>query len=226
MVLVLLLFNLYYVDQPYAIIPNHGIFDMQLRFGPEGGILGSFSIGIWDRLSLGISYGASNLIGAGDPEFYEQPGVQIRILAVQEEILTPTVILGFDNQGFGAFDQESRRYAIMSKGLYCQTGKSFEFSGMKITPSLGINYALEQEHRFDMFMGLEALFGSTTALLFEYSPNFGDPLDQNKGYMNCALRFIFYEQLFFEFAVRDLLDNSIYDQQLNRVIKLGYEQGF
>lgn len=226
MALVLFLFNLYYVDQPYAQVPGHGVFDVQLRFGPGGEILGFFNVGIWDRLSVGVSYGASNLIGAGDPDFYKQPGAQIRVLALQEGIVAPALTLGFDNQGFGPFNDATERYLIMSKGLYCQIGKSFGSGDFSFTPSIGANYSFEEDGHFDMFLGTNTLFGSSASLLLEYSPNFSDPLDRNRGYMNVGLRIIFYEQLFFEFDLRDLLNNSIYDQNLNRTMKIGYEQAF
>ncbi len=226
MALMFFLFNLYYVDQPYANVQSHGIFSTQLRFGPDGGILGFVHVGIWDRFGLGLSYGAANLIGAGDPEFYEQPGAQIRILAIEEGLIAPTVIVGFDNQGFGYFDDATRRYQIMSKGLYCQVGKAFGSYSVNFVPSLGVNYSFEQDGRWDMFVGLSTVFGSVSALLVEYSPNFSDPLDQDHGYLNIGLRLIFYEELFFEFSLRDLLDNSLDDSELNRIIKIGYEQAF
>jgi len=43
--------------------------------------------------------------------------------------------------------------------------------------------------------------------------------------MNTGIRFIFHDDLFFELALRDLLDNSG-GLQLNRMIKLGYTQLF
>lgn len=224
MVLILFLCNLYFIDQPSTHVPGHAIYDIKLRLGPEGAILGFFHIGIWDRLSLGASYGASNLIGAGDPEFYRQPGIQIRILAIEEGFMYPCLVFGFDNQGYGSY--EEGRYEIMSKGLYCQTGKTFGTAGIQFIPNIGFNYSFEEDGRFDAFLGVKTLFGTSAALLIDYCPNFNDDFDQNKGYLNLGLKLIFYEELFFEFALRDLLDNSVEEQQLNRLIKIGYEQIF
>lgn len=224
MVLILLIFNLYYVDQPCLSTPGHGEFDIQLRFGPGGEMLGFFNIGVWDRFGFGISYGASNLIGAGNPDFYELPGVQVKIVAIEQGFVVPQVLFGFDNQGYGGYD--STRYVIMSKGLYCQIGKTFFGPNIEFVPSLGINYCFEEDNRFDMFFGMKTQFGTSTALMIDYSPNLKDDLDQDKGYLNISLRFIFYEELFFEFALRDLLDNSPDDLQLNRMIRFGYKQSF
>ena len=222
--IILLLLSLYYIDQPYLGVPAHGEFDMELRFGPSGEIIGFFNVGIWDRFGFGISYGASNLIGAGNPEFYEMPGAQIRIIVIEGGYVVPEVILGFDNQGYGGYD--SLRYEIMSKGIYCQIGKNFVLSNIKLVPSFGLNYCFEEDNRLDMFFGMETLFGEGFAVMLDYSPNLKDNQDQNKGYFNVGLKFIFYEELFFEFALRDLLDNSLNNQQFNRMIRLGYEQIF
>uniref|UniRef100_A0A7C4TJE5 Outer membrane protein beta-barrel domain-containing protein n=1 Tax=candidate division WOR-3 bacterium TaxID=2052148 RepID=A0A7C4TJE5_UNCW3 len=222
--MILFLINLYIIDQPDIKVLEHGTYSVQLRFGPTGEILGFGNVGLWNRLCLGMSYGASNLIGAGRPGFYKYPGVQVRFLLFETEILIPKVILGFDNQGYGEYSDTNDRYHIMSKGIYCQFGEVFDYPGLKIIPSLGLNYSFEQKGRFDMFAGI--IFGiGSTHLLFEYSPNFYDPEDQNKGYLNCGIRFIFYEQLFFEFGLRDLLENRE-GEQFNRMIKIGYEERF
>lgn len=214
---------MYLIDQPDIEFLNHGNYSVQLRFGPLGEIIGYAHIGLWDRFSFGLSYGASNLIGAGDPEFYRQPGVQARVLLLEQSLTAPAIVFGFDNQGYGEYD--SSRYDIMSKGLYCQIGEIFDYPGLKIVPSMGINYSFEQNGRLDMFGGILFEIGSTQFII-DYSPNFKDNRDQNKGYLNTGIKFIFYEQLFFEFALRDLLDNSDKDQQLNRMIKIGYQASF
>ncbi len=224
MILMLFVISMYYVDQPYVAVPGHAEFEIELRFGPQGEILGFFDIGVMDRLSFGISYGANNLLGAGDPEFYEIPGVQGRIIAIEQGLLTPRVILGFDSQGYGGYD--GTRYTIRSKGLYSQIGKAFGFKGIEILPSLGVNYCFEGENHFDLFCGLETMFGSSSALIVDYTPNFEDDLDQNNGYLNTSLKLIFYQGLFFEFALRDLLGNSPDDLEFNRMIRIGYKQIF
>jgi hypothetical protein len=97
---------------------------------------------------------------------------------------------------------------------------------LEFVPSLGVNYCLESDDGFDMFMGLQMEFNSFSAILIDYTANFNDPVDEDKGYLNTSLRLIFYGEIFFEFGLRDLLDNGPGDDQLNRMIKLGFEQSF
>ena len=223
MAIIFMLISLYYVDQPYPQQPWHGVFNIEMRFGPGGGLLGFFNVGIWDRFGVGLSYGASNLIGAGDPEFYDQPGVQIRLLAIEEGLYYPCFLLGFDNQGYGDYDA---RYDIRSKGLYAQLGKTLGASSVTIVPSIGLNYCLESDEGFDLFGGIKAQFGTSGAILVDYAANLNDPADNNRGYLNVGLRLMFYGEMFFEFALRDLLENSPNDERFNRMIKLGFEQSF
>lgn len=223
MLILCLLSSLYFVDQPYPHMPVHGVFNIDLRFGPDGGILGYVNIGIWDRLGLGMSYGASNLIGYGDPDFYEKPGVQARLMAIEEGMFYPSIFFGFDNQGYGEYTE---RYNIRSKGLYGQIGKSWMTLSVVVVSSAGFNYCLESDKGFDAFCGLEARFGSSGALVLDYALNLNDPVDHNKGYFNGALRLLFDGETYFEFAVRDLLGNNVNDQQFNRTVKLGFEQSF
>ncbi len=224
LMLFLILSSLFLIDQPDIEFLNHGTYAFQLRFGPEGEIIGFGSIGLWDRLMLGMSYGASNLIGPGNPEFYRQLGIQVRGLLLEPGIMIPGIIFGFDNQGYGEYDTISG-YDIHSKGFYSEFGWKFDYPELKFVPCLGMNYSFEDNGRFDIFSGMTIGLSSLEFIL-EYSPNFFDEKDNNKGYMNTGIRFVFYQQLFFEFALRDLLGNSSKDQQLNRMIKIGYQESF
>ena len=196
-------------------------FDLMQKAGMD--IVRVGDVGVWDRFQFGVSYGASNLIGAGDPQFYDIPGVQLRIVAIEQGYVMPHVILGFDNQGYGDYDE---RYDIRSKGLSCQINKTFSVPNLVIHPSLGVNYCFESDGGVDIFGGIEFDFGAMSALLIDYTPNFNDPVDEDKGYLNVGLRLIFYGEMFFEFSLRDLLGNSPNDEQLNRMIKMGFEQAF
>lgn len=223
MLLMLFVFNLFLIDQPDINVPDHGVYGLQFRFGPTGDVITYGTLGLFNRLSLGVSYGASNLIGSGNPDFYSQPGVQIRIKAIEEAGYLPTLILGLDNQGYGTYDEG--RYQIMSKGIYIQVGRNIEYPDIAFIPSLGMNYCFEADGRLDIFLGMKFNIKSSVEVIFDYSPNINDELDQNKGYLNTGLNLILHRDVFFQFALRDLLDNG-HDQQLNRMIKFGFFQSF
>lgn len=223
MLLMLFVFNLFLIDQPDIIIPDHGVYGLQFRFGPTGDVITYGTLGLFNRLSLGVSYGASNMINSGNPDFYSQPGVQIRIKAIEENGYLPTLIFGLDNQGYGAYN--NGRYQIMSKGIYFQVGKNIEYPDIAFIPNFGMNYCFESDGRLDIFFGIKFSIKSSVEVIFDYSSNIDDELDQNKGYFNTGLNLILHHDVFFQFALRDLLDNG-HDQQLNRMIKFGFSQSF
>jgi hypothetical protein len=225
MMIFFLIASLYIVDQPDLIVPGHGIYGLQLRFGPAGEIIVNAHLGLFNRLCLGLSWGASNMLGAGDPHFYRQPGIQARLMIIEQSLYMPDMLVGFDNQGFGGYSTDEQRYAIRSKGVYYQLGKTFDYTELSITPSLGVNYCMERDAGFDLFCGFKFQFGASVQFLVEYSPNFNDDEDLNKGFMNIGLNYIFFEDVYFQFAVRDLLEN-IEGMQFNRMIKFGFQQAF
>jgi len=218
-----LICNLYLVDQPDIKTPDHGVFYTELRIGPEGEVLGFFGVELFQRCNLGVSCGSSNLIGVGSLKFYS-PAVQLRIIILDQGFITPTVLAGFDNQGYGPETTEElkKRYLIMSKGLYVQAGKNFFNDMVDFCPSFGINYTIEGKKGLDIFMGTRTELGENLAFLTDYCAGFNDAQDKGYGYLNTGLRFIFYEELFLEFSLRDLLGNG--ELQFNRIVKIGYNQ--
>jgi len=212
------------IDQPVTQILNHGEYEVVLRFGPSGGVLGFFSVGVVDRFTFGLSTGAANLIGAEDPEIYPHPGIQIKGQILPGGIYLPEWTFGFDNQGFGDYDES--RYLIKSKGFYSAVGKNFEFGGGEYYLNGGINYSLENEDKnaLDIFLGQKLTLFDQVALLTDYDPGFNDPRCETGGYFNGALRVHLAESVIFEFALRDIFGHGREEQ--NRIIKLTYQESF
>jgi hypothetical protein len=68
----------YIIDSHTAMVPAHGEVRLGISAGPEGSVLTSASIGVVDRIMIGISYGMSEVLGRGSLDPYPRPGVQIR----------------------------------------------------------------------------------------------------------------------------------------------------
>jgi len=60
-------------DVPTAGMLPKGTVNLDVDFYQEGGVLLGVSFGIFNRLSLGLSYGGSNLIGGDKPVMNEVP---------------------------------------------------------------------------------------------------------------------------------------------------------
>ncbi len=212
--------ELYLVDQPVTRVFEHGTYEIALRFGPAGGVLGFIGVGLLDRFAFGLSVGASNLIGANDPEIYPYPGIQIKAQLFNGGMFYPEWALGFDNQGFGEYN--NNRYLIKSKGFYTNVAKGFTFGAGEYYILAGLNYSLERRdgRSLDIFFGQELTIMEQFAFLVEYDPAFNDPLSRSGGYLNLSLRLFLAESVTFEFALRDIIGSG--QEQMNRVIKLAY----
>lgn len=214
-----------FIDQPNASSLEHGQYLVGLRLQDEGGAVLNLGVGFFGQFSLGMSYGGLHLIGTGEPEFYPRVGFQARALVFKEAEFLPSVLLGFDSQGYDAL--VSGHFETRSKGLFLALGKSLGPEGYQTSGAVGINYCLEQPKGLSGYVGVEQHFLSNFSVLADYDLGVNDPDSRRRGYLNCGLRWVFAQALILEFGLRDLLGNSsISGNQLNRVVKIGYQQWF
>jgi hypothetical protein len=65
---------LYNIDQPVPISLAHAEYYVSARLWGEGGMMMRFGIGLFDRVTLGMSYGGNYIIGALRPGSSGVPG--------------------------------------------------------------------------------------------------------------------------------------------------------
>ncbi len=142
------------IDCPTAGCLKKGQYDFELHVFPEGGVLFGFAVGLFDRFTMGASYGGVGIIGAEPVDWNEQPGVLLKYRLFEESFMMPAIVLGFSNQGRGAWveetskfsdadyvgdryadrvssryrdvDYQGDRYTFKAKGLFAVAGKNFE----------------------------------------------------------------------------------------------------
>ena len=70
------------VDSPTAGLIDKGRFSSDLRLFPDGGMVGQLSAGVLRRLTIGISFGGTNIIGDDDIDWYPrvEPSVRYRVM--------------------------------------------------------------------------------------------------------------------------------------------------
>ena len=130
------------VDMPTAGLVAKSSLAIDADFYDEGGMLLGASIGIFDRLSLGISYGGTGIIGASPAVMNQVPGFAVRVRPLEESFALPALLLGFDSQGKGYYDKSRSRYEIKSPGFFAVLSKNFLMLGY-LTLHGGANYSLE-----------------------------------------------------------------------------------
>jgi hypothetical protein len=216
------------LDNPCAkTLPQGGI-AAGLRIYPEGGLLASVMVGINDRFGIGVSYGGENIIGMGKANMNPQPAAQLQYLLLEEQFLSPALVIGFDSQGYLRYDKKLKRYMIKSKGIYAAGSKNTSFLG-GIGIHAGINWSLENEDKDrnpDIFAGCHKWLTPEWLLIGEYDAELNDNKNNKvfsgEGLLNLGVRWFFTQNFFFEAAWKNLLGQGSYGNENAREVKLVY----
>lgn len=208
------------VDSPTATVLRHGNYRIRGRIMAGGSLVASTEVGIKDRFSVGVSWGMQGLLGRGEVEFNDQTALTLRLLLV-EEMRFPSIVIGFDNQGYGRWDEDLERYERKSKGFFlAMTRNWYGPLGSDVATTAGINYGTEteDENSMDFFLGAEQDFGNQFALVLDYALGLDDRKDEEDdlgyeryggglGWLDVGLRWNIVGTVQFKFFFRDLLSN-------------------
>jgi hypothetical protein len=211
---------LYNIDQPVPISLAHAEYYISGRLWGSGGIMMRFGLGLWDRLTLGMSYGGDSILGAGTAKFFDRyrPDFQARIAILQEQGYTPNLVLGFESQGYD--DCIGQKYQVREKGGYVCAGKTIDV--IRTHCQLGVNYW----GGFDGFLALNALIPGNVELMLEYDPAFNDPNEEGRphtGFLNFGVGWTIAERVRMVLGLRDILGYKS-ETRLNRILEISYNE--
>ncbi|HWR82234.1 MAG TPA: hypothetical protein VN285_02920 [Candidatus Deferrimicrobium sp.] len=230
------------VDVPTAGTLRRGAYTIGVRFYPNGGALGNCDIGLSNRLMLGISFGAEDVISSRSPNWNPRIEFSAKFRVIDEHEYFPAVSVGFTSQGFGAWNKDFDRYTFKSRGFYAVGSRSFYFYEWTAGWHAGINYSLENDVDDDkdlnFFLGVDATFKYNLALLLEIDAALNDDRSalpsgeiykfagQGRGYLNLSVKWLFAENLELEALLKDLLVNRREAETITREIRLMYIDKF
>jgi len=220
------------IDVPAAKCPEKGEIITDLRLYAGGGLLASVRVGVFDRFSIGTSYGGENIIGSGNVNMNPQPCVQLKYLVIEEQFLVPAILVGFDSQGLGGYNKTRKRYTCKSKGLYAVVSKNTSFlAGIGL--HAGLSWSPENKDGDSdptLFLGFHQWISSGIVILGEYDAAINDnnenAIGAGKGYLNLGIRCTLQEVLRFEFAWKNILENMKDLKGSSREVKLIYTTHF
>ncbi|MCH8272081.1 MAG: hypothetical protein IIB41_02390, partial [Candidatus Marinimicrobia bacterium] len=113
------------INRPTAGSLERGSYDIALRMYSGGGLLGTISVGLTERITFGTSFGGLNIIGEGDVIWNPRPEANIKYRLMEETYSAPALSIGFNGQGFGKWDEDLKRYQVKSPGLYAAVSKNY-----------------------------------------------------------------------------------------------------
>ena len=208
------------IDMPSAGILEKGFVGVSMDVMPEGVLISKIEVGVFTNFSFGISYGAGNLIGTGDPEWYKWPGINARLRLIDETEATPALTIGFDSQGKGTYNKDLDRYQIKSPGVFVVASKNFDFLGF-LSIHGGVNYSLEKDDNdkdANIWLGIEKTIGGKVSLLAEYNFGINDnalkSFSDGRGYLNMGIRWAVGEGFTIGMDLRNLVDNSKFTSKI------------
>jgi hypothetical protein len=220
------------VDMPTAGMLDKGSFAVDIDFYQEGGVMAGLSAGIFERLSFGISYGGSRLLGSGKATMNPAPGVNVRIRLLEEHMSLPALAIGFDSQGKDGYIKELERYTVKSPGIFAVVSKNYLLAGY-LSLHGGINYTFERSDDskgYNVYAGAEKTIGPFLSLLAEYNlalnDNSGSAIGKGRGYLNVALRWSFAGGVTLGVNLKDALRNSRNASMVNRTARIEVVSGF
>ena len=215
------------IDMPTAGMLASGALALDVDLYADGGVLAGLSYGIFDRLMLGLSYGGTGLIGSGEAQMDELPGVAARIRVLEESVSLPALAIGFDSQGRDGYVPSRDRYRIKSPGIFAAVSKNYTFAGF-LSVHGGGNYSLERsdDSGVNWFAGLEKSIGGVLSLLVEYNVGLNDNADSSlgkgHGYLGVALRWSVSGGVTLGVYLKDLLENGGEHTVANRSLRLEF----
>ncbi len=202
------------IDLPTAGILSGGTMGLNFDILQNGILISKLELAVMDNLSLGISYGGSNIIGAGTPDLYIHPGFDIKFRLIKESLLFPSITLGYNSQGVGKYDKSLKRYEIKSKGFYAAVTKNYNLLGYLSLHGV-INYSYENkdgDSYINFGVGFEKTIGPFLSVMSEYdfalNDNSNEIYGKGSGYLNVGLRFSLGIGLSLGMDLRNILENK------------------
>jgi hypothetical protein len=212
-----------------GLLPDHSWMG-ELHLGEGGTFIGGFSIGLWGRVQVGVSYGAYGVLGRGEAIAYPRPNFVAKIRPVEESAKMPAIVIGYDDQGLGKWDKDLVRYSIKSPGIFLVTSKNWATFGGNFGLHAGMNFSLEtkDQHGFDVYVGFDKNLGKMFAISVEYDAGINDNdtkddlYGQGKGYLNVGFKWSVRPDFEIEFIAADCLVNSETENSFSREVRLTF----
>jgi len=218
------------VDAHTAGILPRAHFDFETRIYPSGdedisgcGLMMSVSVGITDRLNIGVSYGGDGIVGRGRVRGNPYPGALIKYRLIEETFFIPAVAIGYDHQGYGGIEPKNYTgYVYKSQGLFVALSKNYLiFRKLQLGLHGAVNFTWEDIKNVkwpNCYVGLDFGINEELAVAFEYdcalnqkdrgSDHYANPL---KGIFNIGIRWAFVPSFYIEFDAKDIFLQKLAD---------------
>ncbi|OGC93530.1 MAG: hypothetical protein A2W25_16915 [candidate division Zixibacteria bacterium RBG_16_53_22] len=221
------------IDTPTGGMLPRGAFDLDLRTFSGGGLQAALGIGLMERFSVGLAYGASAVLTDTIPVHNPRLEFQMKYRLLEETRNFPDITVGYSSQGYGPYDDGSKRFQVKSPGFYLAFTKRFLLYSSPAAWHWGVNYSLENERDNDpsAFVGFNAELGADMMFLGEYDLALNDNKSDGvygmgRGFLNMALAWYLTDGFSLELDLKNLLRNRRDANAIDREARLVYVEYF
>ncbi|NQS97743.1 MAG: hypothetical protein HQ591_04755 [candidate division Zixibacteria bacterium] len=205
---------------PTAEMLETGQASYELSFLPEGDAIGAVRLGLYSKITIGVSFGVKDLLSYDEVKFYQNPGYIFKYSICPETHKKPALAIGIDTQGWGYNEinpaSGERRYLYKAPGLFLLIAKNYSPLCLK---NFGFNavvnynpFEAEDDEDINIMLGMNKTVWWWLSLITEYdfafNDNHQDAYNEGNGYVNLAFRFQPIDQFFVDIVALDAIGNS------------------
>jgi hypothetical protein len=216
------------VDFPTAYGLPRGMYSMGIRAVPAGGVIAGLAVGVTDYLLVGVSYGAGNVVGSGEPDWDDRIEFDVKLAFAEEATAIPSMAVGFDSRGYGR-QLENGEYEKSSPGFYISAAKTMPFSEY-YRLHVGLSRTLDRDRaKPDLVLGGTVRFSQEFTAILEYEWGLERDTDEpsgSSGYLNLGLRWVFADQIEIDLYFRNLVGPSGSPELNSRAIGFVFYDSF
>lgn len=218
------------VDTQSANTLPRAAYSIGMRVVPNGGVLLGLRVGITPYLHVGLSYGAENVVGSGEPIWNDRVELEVKLRLAEDGQFGPVpgIAVGYDSRGFGR-QLPDGSYEKPSQGLFIAASKTLPFSEYWQAHA-GLSRTLEiDQARPDFFVGLTARLSQEFSVLLEYqltAEATAEGRQSKAGYLNGGLRWLFVGQFEIDLYFRNLTGSNDTTELSSRSIAFAFYDSF
>ncbi|MDA3793345.1 MAG: hypothetical protein PF545_06835 [Elusimicrobia bacterium] len=207
------------IDTPTAESVGFGSYDLSFRLYDRGSIMARLLYGIIMKdLTLGLSFDAENVVGAGEVKAH-RPYLYIKLPLYTGGYKWPAVSVGFDEQGLGRYDDTDKIYQFNPMGFFMVMTKTGMGPGLNMGAGINADYSITKTDDTGLkgFVNASYTLGPEFMMLAEVRDIYSW-----SSYVNAGARYMLTPELHFEFSALNIGGIG----KVERIISVNYSGRF
>jgi len=205
---------------------NYGEYNVNFRIYQNGGMLTRMVFGVLQGIDIGFSWDIYSLIGT-ETAHARDPNLYLKFDIFRGNQLLPAISAGYDNQGYGLWNDKQEKYEIPALGFFATFSKELFIPKFYVTAGLNYNKnAFEKNKDFPESLACFAGFNIKPSRLgiFAEALNIGKGWDYSQ--INAGIVFEFTEGLNFMLAFENVSEADKIRKDVERTFEILYKGAF